>query len=513
MKLKFFAVLVSVVISAPCFSAVVASAAVESDVIEEIIQNYDVLGMDEDGSYILPQDEYEKCVSEILAKIEENETAKQSEFLRSAQSKAVLKSSGTSVAVDVLDEIKNNTRFLQLPGWTGWALDAAEWMIKECLSNPIHAGEEETESETTVPIPTTPTYGQGLSSVAKSSAYYSRSGTTEYFELGFNAMTGEAGVGKFEGYIKRYGRGVTATYRLDLALNSSGDTYAVNVNWSSGTNSANPVDGLPNALYSGYRVTTTVKWTNDSGSQQVNSFGDYIFMYNVNKIPVYTNTNTTAIPLTNFLQNARFSENTFYSNSPTYISNHTIAANTTNYFNSFDLSTAVNNSYISANTEINNNNYQNYTQYGYYIDNDNNINLDADILADYIANVLKAQFEAAYIDFYQRFPEYGVTVGDDDITYYDPFDDGEDETETLPPETIETYPPVVIFPDAEPKYTLDMEAVHSDLDYVKNQASEISVGRSFWIIKMFEKIMTDTGLFPLFFFVFLMGVLGVLLWK
>lgn len=512
MHKKIFAILLSFIISAPAFVPLVVSAA-SSDYAADILYNYDVLGIDEDGNYILSNEDYESYVNEILEAEAEN-IEKQSNMLKSAQKKAALTAS-SSTAIDALDEIKNNTRFLQLPGWVDWAWTAAEWMIKECLSHPIPAGEEETESEseTSVPVPTTTTYGQGISSVAKSSAYYSKSNVTEYFELAFNAMTGSAGEGKFEGYIKRYGLGVTSTYRLDLAENSAGNTYAVSVNWISGTNGTNSTDGLPGALYSGYRVVTTIKWVNDSGSQQSSGFGDYIFMYNVNKIPVYTNTNTTAIALTNFLQNARFSENTFYSNSPTYISNHTIAANTTNYFNSFDLSTAVNNSYISTNTEINNTNYQNYSQYGYYIDNNNDVSLDADVLAAYIENVLKAQFEAAYIDFYQNFPEYGVTVGDDDITYYDPFDDGEDETETLPPETIETYPPVVIFPDAEPKYTLDMNAVHSDLDFVKNQAAEIDVGRSFWIVELFGKIMTDTGFFPLFFFVFLMGVLGVLLWK
>ena len=75
-----------------------------------------------------------------------------------------------------------------------------------------------------------------------------------------------------------------------------------------------------------------------------------------------------------------------------------------------------------------------------------------------------------------------------------------------------TYPPVEL-PTAEPKYTLDMDAVHSDMNWIKSKANEVSINKTLWIVKLFDNIMNQTGLLSLFLFVFFMSVLGVLLWK
>jgi len=328
-----------------------------------------------------------------------------------------------------VDDVADKTRFLKLPSWLDWALEAAEWMIGECLSNPIHAGETETteepEGETNEHVPSSATYQQGVSSIGKSSIYYKKAEATEYLDISFNGMVG--GSNTFKGTLQRSGLGASTVYQFTKVYNNSNS-----VTWSSGTfNNTNPENNYNysvGTMWAGYRFSaSSCYYTDVSGSQQSANFMPYIISTSENQIPVYYSSSTTVAAVNNVL-GYYYAENSFYSNSPVYISNHTLNTVSNNYFNSFEIPVSVVNAYIPSNTNINVNNYQNYADYGYYVNNNGDVDIDTNVLAAYLQGVLKAELEAAYKNFYIKFPEPGVTVGDDDIKYINPFEDDEIDT-------------------------------------------------------------------------------------
>lgn len=79
--------------------------------------------------------------------------------------------------------------------------------------------------------------------------------------------------------------------------------------------------------------------------------------------------------------------------------------------------------------------------------------------------------------------------------------------------TADTAQPPATGGTAVPKYTMDMGAVSSDFQYLKNMSNDIDKKRPFWIVRLMNKLINDTGLAPLFFFAFIISVLGVFLWK
>ena len=328
-----------------------------------------------------------------------------------------------------VDDVADKTRFLKLPSWLDWALQAAEWMIGECLSNPIHAGETETteepEGETNEHVPSSATYQQGISSIGKSSIYYKKVDVTEILDISFNAMVG--GTNTFGGTLKRTGLGASSEYHFTKAYDG-----ANSVSWISGTLSDSNLEqnlGYPvNTLYAGFNFSAgSCYYKDDAGEQKQANFRPRILSTSSNQIPVYFSTLNTVVGVGYTLAYS-YAENTFYSNSPTYISNHTLNTVSNNYFNSFEIPVSVVNAYIPSNTNINVNNYQNYADYGYYVNNNGDVDIDMNTLAAYLSGTLKAQLEAAYKNFYINFPEPGASVGDDDITYINPFEDDEIDT-------------------------------------------------------------------------------------
>ena len=317
-----------------------------------------------------------------------------------------------------------------MPKWVEWALDAAQWMIGECLSNPIHAGETEATSESSedIPVPSSVTYRQGISSIGKSSIYYKNVGATEFLDISFSGMVG--GDNLFKGALTRSGLGASTIYDFSK-VNSASSSI---VSWRSGvfseTDREKNYDYDAGTMYAGYMFSSgSCYYIDTSGKQQTATFRPIMISTSQNQIPVYYSATTQVVAVSNVLS-YYYSENSFYSNSPEYISNHTLNSVSNNYFNPVNIAVDVVNAYIPSNTNVNVNNYQNYSQYGYYVNNDGDIDIDMNVLAAYLSGTLKAQLEAAYIDFYTRFPEYGVTVNDPDINYYDPFDDGtQDPTE------------------------------------------------------------------------------------
>ena len=136
--LSFFTAFV--ILSAFVFYPLHVLAAEPDDFAAEILQNYKSLGMDSDGNVILSSSDYELYVNDVLAAIEKDANNKsESETIVQAQKRALTKS---SVSNDlILDEVKEKSRFLDLPIFNNFVVDAVKWMITECLSNPIHAGE------------------------------------------------------------------------------------------------------------------------------------------------------------------------------------------------------------------------------------------------------------------------------------------------------------------------------------------------------------------------------------
>lgn len=79
--------------------------------------------------------------------------------------------------------------------------------------------------------------------------------------------------------------------------------------------------------------------------------------------------------------------------------------------------------------------------------------------------------------------------------------------------TIDTMQPPATQGTVLPKYTMDMGAVSSDFQYLKNMTNNVDKKRPFWIVRLMNELLNDTGLLPLFFFAFLISVLGVFLWR
>lgn len=591
-----------VILSAFAFYPLHVLAAEPDDFAAEILQNYKSLGMDSDGNVILSSSDYELYINDVLAAIEKDTNSKsESETIVQAQKRALTKSSSSSDLI--LDEVKEKSRFLDLPIFNNFVVDAIKWMVTECLSNPIYAGEElpeesETESETeTETEPTPPTTStetvSGIAGLASNLQKYTINGNDLYERIDI-AFSSKLATTKEDSDVKatvtRSGLGATASY--ELTYDASKQSRNINITWGSSSYTRETFGFPTGTMYAGYTLDIyRLEYTNDSNVASFSGFSPRVYNFSVNQLPVISRSGSTTVTLPSILtgSNAVFAENSFYSNNPTYISNHTINASTNNYWNSYNVSVNNTNSYITTGTTINTTNYNDYSQYGYYVNDSGGLSIDEVTLQNYIQNTLLAGILAGYVDFYTRFPEVGVNVTDTDITYVDPFDTGEEPTQSessggtgnitidadgnvyidgtiadlqiiasagagiyieganitinqsgdnitnnyyyytdpvepsattttttiiLPPDTSSeaaTYPPII--PDAEPKYTLDMSAVYSDMSYIKQQSNQISVTRSLWVVSLLDKILQDTQLLPLFLFLFLMSVLGVLLWK
>lgn len=594
-----------VILSAFVFCPLHVLAAEPDDFAVEILQNYKSLGMDSDGNVILSSSDYELYVNDVLAAIEKDANSKsESETIVQAQKRALTKSSSSSASSDlILDEVKEKSRFLDLPIFNNFVVDAVKWMITECLSNPIHAGEvlpeesesdseSETQQETTPPTTSTEVI-PAIAGLGSNLQKYTINGNDLYERIDI-AMNAKIASTKEESDMKvtvtRSGLGASST--SDMVYEVDRQIRNLTMGWQSGSYTSETYGFPAGTMYAGYVVSAySMTYTDINNNVQHSGANPKIYNFSVNQLPIISRSGSTVVSLASIMtgNQALFAENSFYSNSPTYISNHTINASTNNYWNSYDVSVNNTNSYISSSTTINTTNYNDYSQYGYYVDNSGNLAIDELILQSYIQNTLLSGILAGYVDFYTRFPEVGVNVTDTDITYVDPFDTGEEPTQSessggtgnitidadgnvyidgtiadlqiiasagagiyieganitinqsgdnitnnyyyytdpvepsattttttiiLPPDTSSeaaTYPPII--PDAEPKYTLDMSAVYSDMSYIKQQSNQISVTRSLWVVSLLDKILQDTQLLPLFLFLFLMSVLGVLLWR
>lgn len=422
------------------------------DFAEDILQDYKAQGIDGEGNVILSPDDYESYVNDVLAYVEKNSAdTSDSETLTKSQTRALTSSASTKSSGSdlILDEVKEKSRFLDLPIFDNFVVDAITWMIEECLSNPIHAGEvlpedseteteteSETEAETTPPTTTTTTV-PGIAGLGSNLQKYTINGNDLYerIDVSFKAkIANTKDDSDVRAIVTRSGLGATASYDLDY--DASLNTRNISMTWGNGTYSNATFEFPAGTMYAGYQLSVYRVDYQESNYDRYSGFTPKIYNFSVNQLPVISRSGSTVVNLSSIINgsNAIFAENSFYSNNPTYISNHTVNASTNNYWNSYNVSTNNTNSYITTDTTINTTNYNDYSQYGYYVDNSGGLAIDETTLAAYIQNTLLAGILQGYIDFYTNFPEVGVSVTDEDITYVNPFGtDEEDPTESGTP--------------------------------------------------------------------------------
>ena len=431
------------------------------DFAEDFLNDYKSQGTDEDGNVILSEDDYEAYMNDVFAYIEKNSSdVSDSETLTKSQTRAltvsapVKASSGSDL---VLDEVKEKSRFLDLPIFDNFVVDAIKWMITECLSNPIHAGEvlpdeseteteSETQAETNPPTTTTDTV-PGIAGLGSNLQKYTINGNELYERIDVAMSAKIANTTNWDDYdvkitVTRSGLGASSS--SDMEYEPDRQIRAPQVYWRSGSYTSETLGFPAGTMYAGYGVSVySMKYTLLNGNESRGGANPKFYNFSVNQLPVITRSGSTVVQLSSIMTGdnvAIFAENSFYSNDPTYVSNHTINASTNNYWNSYNVSTTNTNSYITSSTTINTTNYNDYSQYGYYVDNSGSLAIDEATLNAYIQNTLLATLLQGYIDFYTNFPEVGVSVTDEDITYVNPFDDGEeDPTETGTPSIVIDY--------------------------------------------------------------------------
>lgn len=425
------------------------------DFAEDFLNDYKSLGVDEYGNVILSEDDYESYMNDVFAYIEKTSAdVSDSETLTKSQTRAVNSSAAVKASSGsdlVLDEVKEKSRFLDLPIFDNFVVDAIKWMITECLSNPIHAGEvlpdeseaeseTETESETEPTPPTTSTDTvSGIAGLGSNLQKYTINGNELYERIDVSMSAKIAATTNWDDYdvkitVTRSGLGASSS--SDMEYEPDRQIRAPRVYWSSGSYSSATLGFPAGTMYAGYGISVySMKFTLLNGNESRSGANPKFYNFSVNQLPVITRSGSTVVQLSSIMTGdnvAVFAENSFYSNDPTYVSNHTLNSTTNNYWNSYNVSTTNTNSYITSNTTINTTNYNDYSQYGYYIDNSGSLAIDEDTLNAYIQNTLLAGILQGYINVYSNFPEVGVSVTDEDITYVNPFEDDEDPTE---PET------------------------------------------------------------------------------
>ena len=183
-----------------------------------------------------------------------------------------------------------------------------------------------------------------------------------------------------------------------------------------------------------------------------------------------------------------------------------------------------NNQFVGG-TTINNNNYNDY---GYSYDIDNNQWVTDQNWYNTWQQEWNNQQNYNYNNTYINIDVSGSVHTNPDNETFDPFkevipeptyptDPPDTQLPTQPPETVPpTQPPDTVPPVTQtvlPKYTLDMTAFSSDVEELKKQAGTVSIVKSFWLVDLTDTFLRDTGLFPVFIALFLLGVLGVLLWR
>lgn len=275
-----------------------------------------------------------------------------------------------------------------MPNWLGFALDAAEWILK----HPLPAGAE-------------PTFNSKISSLGKKRIYYSNADLYELLELNV-----EFDIDAKEGtcVLERSGLGAKTTVRIFTNENTS-----LSLQWGSSYYQLRSTD---NAYTSSDGQAGTVGVTFKMEAQTVNS------------LPTVSTTSTSMLPIGSYQVTgtvqypSSFAENTFFTNNSGYVANHTLLTK-----NTFNICQVV--SPIYSGTTINTTNINDFRKYGYDIDINNNVTLDNDVLLAYIQNELLPQLELQYRNTYVDFPEPDANYGDDDITYINPFEDDEEPTE------------------------------------------------------------------------------------
>lgn len=437
-KKKIVCIALAVVLSALCLALPLLALAQGTEE-DERFEDYEVLGHDAEGNVILKNDDYEDYINKMLAeraeKIAEGKDPDEELVKKLVPGcKRVGLIAHAETAVGVADDLADKTKFIKLPNWLNFAIDAMSWMLEHPTQS---AGAEAT-------------FESKISSLGKRKIYYSASDLYELLELQVDV---QPDIMESTLILVRTGLGATTTVRYYSQENTN-----FNLNWGA----------------SFYTVSSSVNSYSSTDNQSGTTLTVIKMMaQTVNDLPTYTTSYTSIMPHNSYQvigstrYPAEYAENTFITNNSGYTQNHTLISKDT-----FNICNIV--SPISSNTVINVNNVSNYSQYGYYVDNNNNIDFDPAVLLAYIQATLAPQLELQYKNTYIDFPEPGATYGDDDIIYVNPFeDDEEDPTEDtsgqIQPFSID-YNEIISEREmesilAESRYILDTTPYDISLDY------------------------------------------------
>lgn len=364
---------------------------------------YKVLGYDDLGNAVLSNDDY---VEYFNARLQER-AEDIADGVAVIDAQPVPFSSYSVQTYDFLDDLDetkfvDKTRFIDLPNWLGYAFDFAKYI----LQNPTMSAGGEVR------------FSEKISSIGKKRLYYTKADTYENITCGlnFDYSTKEDTI-----RLTRSGFGALSTFYLYSQENTS-----ITLTWSASGYAFKGTNQSSSGASTSFEVASThIRMDSFSVNILPETKVSQLTIVSDNSSYLYGNNSTPAI----------YAENTFATNSRDYNANHTLIDNSKSYWNPV---TIYNVFPAKSGDTINQNNINNYSQYGYSWNSvTNTVEFDPDVLAAYINGELLPQLMALYIDAYQHFPDVDADINDQDITYYDPFDDGS-ETDTLPPAT---FPP------------------------------------------------------------------------
>ena len=308
------------------------------------------------------------------------------------------------------EEIESRTKFISLSSWLDYMKDCTEWFLSHPLIEAVTGqGATEPTQETTEVLPSQAKYNTFVSSIGKRKIIYHPSADVSMEELLVLSIKCDVNSKKMETVLTRSGLGATTrVYYTDERQN-----FVPYVDFSDN--------------FISYRLEQVYYHSNDNASGNIGQCKIKMIAQTLNEIPTYeANNQSTVFSHSNYHVIggssgwAEYAENTFSTNNPTYYSNHTIITQ-----NSFSVCSVE--MPIQSNTYVNENNINNYSNYGLVVGAGGVVSLDPDIFAGYFNGTLKPQLELVYRNAYTDFPDIGANFSDDDIIYINPFPHDEQE--------------------------------------------------------------------------------------
>lgn len=479
---SFFAVLILFFSVVPCYAGAFSGfpVVVQDPFEEDYYLDYEILGIDDEGNFILSPEDYDDYFNLMLCdRIEHG----------GIQTYSTLP--------EILDVV-GQTIFNKTSEFSEWLGDGVKGYGKWFASNPLliwnwFKNDDGTYNETGDSGKNELIVYPSASHIGKKRVYYSAAGVYENFSIALNVVVGGGGYSQLT--VTRSGFGASSTFSAEAAGNVS-------------------------YTFTGQRIDIRGRCTvTDTTSSGTLTYTVGFCGYSQNSLPVTVTGSTSAINFSdssilgrsNAYGDAVYAENTFSTNDYTYQANHTIMYNSNNYWKCNTFMSPI----ISGNT-ITVNNIGDFSPYGFYINPEGNIGLNLGDLNAYLEGNLFPELLALYEQFFQKFPDIDADINDNDINYFNPFEEDQEATETFPPATL---PPggssfdfdygEVISPselqdilDQETYYLAELDTNHFDfkLDSVpslQDFPAEIISGVT-GLGAVYEKLLSTSGVLSVF---------------